>query len=210
MRRRRRRDAARGAELCPTERKRLLTYADDTQVWAWLQDCSGAQVAHGRPFDRFPVACWFPASSTVLWLRSPIKKRPLAEFCVVLRPVGWFGKHRIGFVEVSYSLLRFCLLRWPAGKLVWVIDFHKATVRALDTLRTCFSRYTQGFVMCCHGPAATGGLFRGEKYFQRTFADSIVGSPWRKLRKRPKTRAPPAHSWGVYEAASSDCAQWWD
>jgi hypothetical protein len=44
--------------------------------------------------------------------------------------------------------------------------------------------------MCCHGPAATDGLFRGEKYFQRTFADSIVGSPRRKLRKRPKTRAP--------------------
>jgi len=73
------------------------------QAEAEKRDCVGAQVAHRRPLNRVPVACWFPASSTVLWLRSPIKRCLLTEFCVVLRPVGWFGKHRIGFIDVSYS-----------------------------------------------------------------------------------------------------------
>ena len=80
-------------------------------------------------------------------------------------------------------------------------DFHKATVSAFDPLRACFSHYTQSFVMRCHGPAASGGLFWEEKYFQRTFHSFCVGVTVMQLRKRPKTRTSPAQSWGISEGS---------
>jgi len=116
-----------------------------------LQDCSCASVAQYRSFKRVPVAGWFPALGTAFWLHFRAKNCLAAKSSVVARPPGRFGKHRIGFIYFSYFLLRCCLLRGLAGKPIWVIDFHQATVRAFDPPRTCFSRYTQGFVMRCHG-----------------------------------------------------------
>ena len=106
-------------------------------------------------FNRVPVACWFPASGTVLWLRVRVRVCSLAEFCVVVSPMNRFGKHPIGGIDLSYSLFRFGLRRCAAGKSVRVVDFHKAAVRALDQLRACFSRYPQDFVMGCHASGAS-------------------------------------------------------
>ena len=119
-------------------------------------------MAQYRSFKRVPVAGWFPALGTAFWLHFRAKNCLAAKSSVVARPPGRFGKHRIGFIYFSYFLLRCCLLRGLAGIPVGVIDFHQATVRAFDPPRTCFSRYTQGFVMRSHRSSllsSGGGLF---------------------------------------------------
>ena len=114
-----------------------------------------ARVAPRHSFKGGPVACWFPAFGTVLWIDLREQECPLAEFCVVAGPAGRFGKHPIGDIDFSYFLFRFSVRLWPAGTPVRVVDFNKTAVRAPDALRSCFSRYAESFVMRCHDRSKT-------------------------------------------------------